>query len=140
MPTEPDAPASGDRGWVRSDAYLARLWSSANAEALAALAGQRGGLDVTLWAEPTNEVDGEAVAIAVDLPESTAGGFEADWVPQARVVGYVARLEARKQALFAALPPRGPLRGARLHLEPDGWYVHIARAVGRPAGEGGTGQ
>lgn len=136
-PTELDAPASGDPGWVRSDAYLARLWSSANAEALAALAGQRGGLDVTLWPEPTNEVDGEAVAITVERLEAEVGGFEAHWAPQARVIGYIARAEARKEALFAALPPGGPLRGARLHLEPDGWYVHITRVCNRSgAGRG----
>ena len=138
---KPDEGAPDPHAWTRADAYLARLWSSAHAESIAVLAGQPGGLAVVLTPEPTNEVDGEAVAIAVELPEDVAGGFEAAWAPATmRVIGYVARAEARKEALFAALCGPGAAsfarRGARLHLEPDGWYVHIARTDGLSAAAG----
>lgn len=120
----------GADDWTRYDAYLVRLWSSAKVGSLAPLAAEPSGLAVVLLPEPGNEVDAEAVALGVERTEDEVGGLAVEGWPQLRAVAYVARAEVRKPALFAGLlSGRGPAHG-RLHLEPDGWYLHLPRRGG----------
>lgn len=129
-----DHGAVGAKVWARYDAYLVRLWSTAKVAQLAMLASDPSGLPVVLLPEPGNEVDAEAVALAVERSEEEAGGLGVEGLPQLRAVAYVARAEARKPALFAGLSTGRVSARGRLHLEQDGWYLHLVRPTGGAPG------
>lgn len=95
------------------------IWRNAHRGVLTALLDQHGHLPVTLVCEPSNEFDGEAIAILSDLDASVVGG---DACGDMRRIGYISMTKTfgdhirnpRKSELFKHIETLGGKTDATL--------------------------